>query len=146
MRKRTSLMLKRAFFLLAILAVLAYLFIPKIVINFMDDISVTEVEEFDNLPAPEREVEAIEIIRDEKIQTDEEIQITETKEQETIYINEEEETQTVDSSLEETPRKEAEQKELSHKENAEREAARHERMQSAIEKFMENIKSPDWYK
>ena len=139
-------MLQRAFFLLAILAVLAYLFIPKIVINFMDDISVTEVEEFDNLPGPEREVEAIEIIRDEKIQTDEEIQITQTKEQETIYINEEEETQTVDSSLEETPRKEAEQKELSHKENAEREAARHERMQSSIEKFMENIKSPDWYK
>ena len=139
-------MLKRAFFLLAILAVIAYLFIPKIVINFMEDISVTEVEEFDNLPAPEREVEASEIIMDEKIQTDEEIQITETKEQETIYINEEEETQTVDSSLEETPRKEAEQKELSHKENAEREAARHERMQSSIEKFMENIKSPDWYK
>jgi len=77
---------------------------------------------------------------------DEEIQITETKEQETIYINEEEETQTVGSSLEKTPGKEAEQKELSHKENAEREAERHERMQSSIEKFMENIKSPDWFK
>jgi len=94
----------------------------------MEDVSVTEVEEFDNLPAPEREVEEIEII------TDEEIQITETKEQETIYINEEEET----------PGKEAKQKELSHKENAEREAARHKRMQSSIEKFLENIKSPDW--
>jgi len=139
-------MLKKAFFLLAILAVIAYFFVPKIVINIMEDVSVTEIEEFDNLPAPEREVEAIEIIRDEKIQTDEEIQITETKEQETIYINEQEETQTVDSSLEKTPRKEAEQKELSHKENAEREAERHERMQSSIEKFMENIKSPDWFK
>ena len=128
MRKRTSQILKRAFFLLAILAVIAYLFVPKIVINFMEDVSVTEVEEFDNLPAPEREVEEIEII------TDEEIQITETKEQETIYINEEEET----------PGKEAKQKELSHKENAEREAARHKRMQSSIEKFLENIKSPDW--
>lgn len=146
MRKKTSLMLKRALFLLAILAVIAYLFVPKIVVNLMEDVSVTEIEEFDSPPELKREVEAIEMIRDEEIQTYEETQITKSEEQETIYINEEEETQTVDSSLEETPGKEAEQKGLSHRENAEREAARHKRMQPSINKFIENIKSTDWYK
>ncbi len=140
MRKKTSLMLKRAFFLLTILAVVAYLFVPKIVIKFMEDISVTVVEEFDSSPELKSEVEISEIIGDEDVQT------IEAEEQETIYISEEEEIQTVDSSLEETPRKDAEQKELSHQENAEREAARHERMQSSIEKFIGNIKSTDWYK
>jgi len=140
MRKKTSLMLKRAFFLLAILAAVAYLFVPKIVINFMEDTSVTVIEEFDSPPELKREVEVIEIIEDEDLQT------SEAEEQETIYINEEEEIQIVDSSLEETPGKEVEQKELSHQENAEREAARHKRMQPSIEKFIENIKSTDWYK
>jgi len=146
MRKKTSLMLKRAFFLLATFAIVVYLFVPKIVLNFMEDVSVTGTEEFVNPPELKRQVEAIEIIRDEEIQTDEETKISETKEKETRYINNEEETQTVDSSLEETPRKETGQKELSHRENAELEAARHERMQSSIEKFIENIKSIDWYK
>ena len=140
MRKKTSLILKRAFFLLTILAVVAYLFIPKIVINLMEDASVTVIEEFDSPPELKREAEVIEIIGDE------DIQITKAIEQETIYINEEEETQTVDSSLEETPGREAEQKELNHRENAEREAARHKRMQPSINKFIENIKSTDWYK
>ena len=140
MRKKTSIILKRAFVLLTILAVVAYLFIPKIVINLMEDASVTVIEEFDSPPELKREAEVIEIIGDE------DIQITKAKEQETIYINEEEETQTVDSSLEETPGREAEQKELSHRENAERETARHKRMQPSINKFIENIKSTDWYK
>lgn len=140
MRKKTSLILKRAFFLLAILAAVAYLFIPTIVINFMEDTTVTVIEEFDSSPELKREADVTEIIGDEEIQT------TKTKEQETIYISEEEETQTIGSSLEETPGKEPEQKELSHQENADREAARHKRMQPSIEKFIENIKSTDWYK
>ncbi len=140
MRKKTSLMLKRAFFLLAALAVVAYFFVPKIVINFMEDTFVTVIEEFDSPPELKREVEVIEIIEDEDLQT------SEAEEQETIYINEEEEIQIVDSSLEKTPGKETEQKELSHQENAERETARHKRMQPSIEKFIGNIKSTDWYK
>jgi len=140
MRKKTSLMLKRAFFLLATFAIVVYLFVPKIVLNFIEDVSVAGIEEFDNPPVLKREVEAIEIIRNE------EMQITKTKEQDTINISKQEETQTIGSSLNETPRKETGQKELSHRENAELEAARHERMQSSIEKFIENIKSIDWYK
>ena len=140
MRKKTSLMLKRAFFLLVILAAVAYLFVPKIVVNFMDDVSVTVTEEFYSPPELNREVEVIEIIGDEDLQT------TKAEEQETIYINEEKATQTADSSLEETPGKEPEQKELNHQEKADREEARHKRMQPSIDKFIENIKSTDWYK
>jgi hypothetical protein len=140
MRKKTSLMLKRAFFLLVILAAIAYLFVPNIVVNFMDDVSVTVTEEFYSPPELNREVEVIEIIGDEDLQT------TKAEEQETIYINEEEATQTADSSLEETPGKEPEQKGLSHQENADREEARHKRMQPSVDKFIENIKSTDWYK
>jgi len=140
MHKKTSLMLKRAFFLLVILAAIAYLFVPNIVVNFMDDVSVTVTEEFYSPPELNREVEVIELIGDEDLQT------TKAEEQETIYINEKEATQTADSSLEETPGKEPEQKELSHQENSDREEARHKRMQPSIDKFIENIKSTDWYK
>ena len=143
MRKKTSLMLKRAFFLLAILTVIAYFFIPKIVLNIMEDASVTRIEEFDNPPELEGEVD---IIRNEEIQTNEEIQLTKTKEQDTLSINKEEETQTVDSSLDEIPIKSNEKDKLRRQEEAAREEARYKRMEPSIEKFMENIKSPDWYK
>jgi len=140
MRKKTSLMLKRAFFLLAVLAAVAYLFVPKIVVNIIEDVSVTVIEEFDSPPELKREAEVIEIIGDEDLQT------TKDEEQETIYINEAEVTQTADSGLEETSKKKPEQKELSHQENADREEARHKRMQSSIDIFIKNIKSTDWYK
>lgn len=146
MRKKISLELKRAFFLLATFAIVVYLFVPKIVLNFIEDVSVAGIEKFDNPPVLKREVEAIEIIRNEEIQPNEEMQITKTKEQDTINISKQEETQTIGSSLDETPRKETGQKELSHRENAELEEARHKRMQSSIEKFTENIKGFDWYK
>jgi len=133
-------MLKRAFFLLAVLAAVAYLFVPKIVVNIIEDVSVTVIEEFDSPPELKREAEVIEIIGDEDLQT------TKDEEQETIYINEAEVTQTADSGLEETSKKEPEQKELSHQENADREEARHKRMQSSIDIFIKNIKSTDWYK
>ena len=146
MRKQTSLLLKRAFFLLATFAIFAYFFVPKIVLNFMESTSVTGIEEVDNPPELKREVEAIQVIRNEGTQSNEEIQTTIGKEQDTIDINKEEEMQTVDSGLDERLRKRDEENKLRRQEEAAREAELHKRMESSIEKFMENIKSPDWYK
>jgi len=146
MRKQTSLLLKRAFFLLTTLAIIAYFFVPKIVLDFMESTSVTGIEEIDNPPELKREVEAIQVIRNEGTQSNEEIQTTIGKEQDTIDINKEEEMQTVDSGLDERLRKRDEENKLRRQEEAAREAEHHKRMEPSIEKFMENVKSPDWYK
>lgn len=150
MRKKTSLMLKRAAILLAILAVVAYFLVPKIVENYMESASVTGIEEFDYSPETERESEAIEIISDEQTP------ITKVEEQDTMYTHEEEEIQSVDSALEEPLTGDSgpeeplgntsEKDRLRKQEDAEREQARHKRMESSVDKFIENVKSPDWYK
>ena len=140
MRTKTSLILQRAFFLLATLAIVAYFFVPKIVLDFMESTSVTGIEEVDNPPELKREVDAIQVIRNEDIQT------TQAKEQDTIDINKEEEMQTVDSGLEERLRKRDEENKLRRQEEVAREAEHYKRMEPSIEKFMENIKNPDWYK